>query len=100
MSKVFDKQFPDLQDCLDVCLDIFHAKNRVAKELQRNHPDYKAAMSDLSMIFGKILNRSYEFKEDLALAFQDFGESYSEPTTKLSKNERLMFAGNNYYVKF
>jgi hypothetical protein len=90
---IFGSIFPDDQDCMDVCLDVFHAKNRVVRELQRNHADYKAAVSDLSKIFGQIINRSFEFKEDLAKAFQQFGESYSNPTTKLSKNEKLLLAG-------
>jgi hypothetical protein len=89
----YHSTFPDQIDTLDVCLDIFHAKNRVVKELQRSHPDYRAAVSELGKIFGKVINRGFDFKEDLAKAFQDFADTFSKPTTKLSKNKKLVYMG-------
>ena len=101
--EVHDKLFPDAKNTLDVCLDIFHAKNRVVRELQHNHPDYKAAVSDLGKIFGLIISRGYDFKENLACALLNFGESFSVPTTRFSKNDKILYIGMHncdcYFIK-
>jgi hypothetical protein len=53
LQEYFNKIFPEYPE-ITVLQDIFHAEMRVIKPMQKQHPDYKVAVSELKNIFGKL----------------------------------------------
>jgi hypothetical protein len=56
IQNAYKECFPEDLTELAVLLDIFHAKARVLKSMQKTHPDYRAAKADLNTIFGIIFD--------------------------------------------
>ena len=57
---------------LAVLLDIYHAKARVTKEINKYHPDFRAAKQDLTTIFATIQQYgAYPTSDDLIKDFED-----------------------------
>jgi len=72
-------------ELIKVLLDIFHAKERVNKELDKYHPDKKAATADLSAIFAKLHHLySYSSKLDLKNEFDKWLNTYSTVHSELN----------------
>lgn len=88
IQKAFEETAPKEESefhVLTVLLDIFHAKSRVVKEINRSHPDRKSAMADLSVIFGKLHHfNSYDTKTKLSTALTDWCKKYKKVHSQLS----------------
>jgi hypothetical protein len=84
------------QELVDVVvlLDIFHAQNRIVKELRYQHPDYKAAKQELSKIFAKIQQpNSYPQPEDLVNDFDAWITKFSivDNALALEINDKIKY---------
>jgi hypothetical protein len=88
----------DLSRAVRVLQDIFHAQDRVVRQLRRRHPDYAQAREDLKAIFAKLRssnpshfslnpaeeeNAKGEFKE----ALQAYKNQYSHDNAALSSHD-------------
>jgi len=76
---------------------LFHAKNRIIREMSPHHPDYKAAKSALGAIYSKIQTpEAYPKPEDLQNDFKQWLNEYSIVCAEISftANEKANLLGN------
>ena len=79
-------------------VDIYHAKNRVSKLLQKSHPDYTSALKSLTQIFGhlKIPQPDCEFKSqaDFKTALVDWKNKFSTAHNLGTNLEKVLNLAN------
>jgi len=104
VEAAYASAFPENLDPIDVLLvfvtmftetkDVFHAKNRIVKELPIQHPDFRPAVSDLSSILKKLELRSYQDVDAFIDAMEQWKVKYSTAApSALSVKEQIEFLG-------
>jgi hypothetical protein len=94
INETFSHCFPEDPTGVEVLLDIYHAKVRVLREMNKHHPDYAAAKSDLTSIFALIQVRGqYDTIGDLRNTFDDWTSKYSKvyASTMLTTAEKISY---------
>jgi len=94
IQETYKECFPDAPLQLPVLLDIYHGRVRILKEMNKQHPDYRAGKSDLSTIFAKLQTPgAFGTPNDLAKEFMKWAAKYSVvySSLTLSFDDQLEF---------
>jgi hypothetical protein len=71
IQQIYHQYFPN-HISVAILLNIFHAKTRVIKEMNKYHPDFRATKQDLTTIFAIIQQYgSYPTSNELIEDFED-----------------------------
>ena len=79
------------------CQDIWHAVQRVKKEIRKGHPDAVAAAAEISAIFKKLTDCKYESKEKFVDALEGYIKTYTvdTPRSELGEMDQIVAAAQN-----
>jgi hypothetical protein len=75
---------------------------RIIKEMDKRHPDYRAARSDLTAIFAKVkIEAAYATANDLKEAFENWCFKYAKPLKEsyLPPDEQIKLLGKWFFSK-
>jgi hypothetical protein len=93
IEQIYHQFFPN-HISVAVLLDIYHAKARILKEMNKYYPDFRVAKQDLTTIFATIQQHgSYPTPNDLIEDFEDWCDKYSivYKTLTLSFKDQIKF---------
>jgi hypothetical protein len=97
IQQIYQEYFPK-ELSVKVLLDIFHGRERIFRALNRNHPDYRPAKSDLSKLFSLIkIMGHFPTSNELSVAFDDWCLKYSiiHPSSTLMFEEQIKILALN-----
>ena len=98
IKEAFQTAYKDDIPLISVLLDIFHAQNRVIKELFITHPDLKFAKSSLKQIFSKIpKSDGFNSPQDLKEAFMEWEQQLKavHGSVALENNDKIRYLGKS-----